>query len=71
MNREAVVLGTPVYTTFTGRLGAVDEQLVREGRLRTLTTADALVVARKEPGGMVSTRDPDVLLDCLLSALEG
>jgi hypothetical protein len=71
MNREAVALGTPVYTTFTGRLGAVDEQLVREGRLRTLTTADALVVARKEPGGMVSTRDPDVLLDCLLSALEG
>ena len=23
MNREAVVLGTPVYTTFAGRLGAV------------------------------------------------
>ena len=25
MNREAVALGTPVYTTFAGRLGAVDE----------------------------------------------
>ena len=26
MNREAVALGTPVYTTFEGRLGAVDER---------------------------------------------
>ena len=25
MNREAVALGVPVYTTFGGRLGAVDE----------------------------------------------
>ena len=31
MNREAVALGTPVFTTFEGRLGAVDEQLLREG----------------------------------------
>ena len=30
MNREAVALGTPAYTTFTGRLGAVDETLIRE-----------------------------------------
>ena len=36
MNREAVALGTPVYTTFEGRLGAVDEALLREGRLRKL-----------------------------------
>ncbi len=28
MNREAVALGTPVYTTFEGRLGAVDERLI-------------------------------------------
>ena len=36
MNREAVALGTPVFTTFEGRLGAVDEALLREGRLRKL-----------------------------------
>ena len=36
MNREAVVLGTPVYTTFAGRLGGVDERLIAEGRLRPL-----------------------------------
>ena len=34
MNREAVALGTPVWTTFEGRLGAVDEGLIAEGRLR-------------------------------------
>ena len=33
MNREAVALGTPVFTTFEGRLGAVDEALLAEGRL--------------------------------------
>ena len=34
MNREAVALGTPVWTTFQGRLGAVDEQLIADGRLQ-------------------------------------
>ena len=32
MNREAVALGTPVFTTFEGRLGAVDERLLAEGQ---------------------------------------
>ena len=36
MNREAVALGVPVYTTFEGRLGAVDERLIGEGRLLRL-----------------------------------
>jgi uncharacterized protein len=36
MKREAVALGTPVFTTFEGRLGAVDEALLAEGRLRRL-----------------------------------
>ena len=40
MNREAVALGTPVYTTFAGKLGAVDEPLIRDGRLRPLDLAD-------------------------------
>ena len=36
MNREAVALGTPVFTVFEGRLGAVDERLIAEGRLARL-----------------------------------
>jgi predicted glycosyltransferase len=47
MNREAAVLGTPVWSIFQGRLGAVDEQLLREGRLRLLGDPDAIVVAKK------------------------
>ena len=31
MNREAVALDTPVYTTYGGRLGGVDESLIRSG----------------------------------------
>jgi predicted glycosyltransferase len=71
MNREAVALGTPVYTTFSGRLGSVDERLLRDGRLRTLASADDLRLERKAGTARVSTRPPEVLLDCLLTALEG
>ena len=33
MIREAAALGVPVYSIFRGKLGAVDRQLAREGRL--------------------------------------
>ena len=46
MNREAVALGTPVFTTFEGRLGAVDERLMQEGRLRKLSKADEIVLEK-------------------------
>jgi predicted glycosyltransferase len=67
MNREAVALGVPVYTIFGGRLGGVDEQLIREGRLRQLTAPEEIEV-RKRPGGEATRvrRDPRVLLDLLL-----
>ena len=68
MNREAVALGTPVYTTFAGRLGAVDEQLVRDGRLRRLTGAGALALERRGDGDRPRTRPPETLLDLLLGA---
>jgi predicted glycosyltransferase len=41
MNREAAALGVPVYSVFRGKIGAVDRQLEKEGRLKLLeTTAD-------------------------------
>jgi predicted glycosyltransferase len=70
MNREAVALGVPVYTTFAGRPGAVDESLVNEGRLQALTSADALVLEKRSGSGARIERDPAVLLDLLLTALE-
>ncbi|MGH7971805.1 MAG: DUF354 domain-containing protein, partial [Limisphaerales bacterium] len=33
MNREAAALGVPVYSIFRGKIGAVDRQLQKEGRL--------------------------------------
>jgi hypothetical protein len=71
MNREAVALGVPVYSTFAGRTGAVDEALVAEGRLRVLESADAIELAKRSPGAAPpSTRDPDELLDLMMSALD-
>jgi predicted glycosyltransferase len=69
MNREAVALGTPVYTTFEGRLGAVDEQLIAEGRLRKLRDPAELDLS-KQPADTSSTRirrDPRTLIELLLA----
>jgi uncharacterized protein len=73
MNREAVALGTPVYTTFEGRMGAVDEQLIAEGRLRELRDPDDLQLGRRDPALIPARvrRDPQVLIEMLLSALAG
>jgi predicted glycosyltransferase len=71
MNREAVALGVPVYTTFAGRPGAVDEGLIREGRLRALLSAEDLRVEKRPTGARPRARDPALLLDLFLSALEG
>jgi uncharacterized protein len=71
MNREAVALGTPVFTTFEGRLGAVDEALLREGRLRKLEDPDQIEIARRPAnGGLRIRRDPRQLVTMLLAARE-
>jgi predicted glycosyltransferase len=69
MNREAVALGIPVYTEFAGRLGGVDEQLIRERRLRILTDPHAIELTRRTTGSPARTRrDPRELLGILLPA---
>ena len=68
MNREAVALGTPVYTTFEGKLGAVDERLLAEGRLRRLGDPSAVRVDKRSgPASERVRRDPQILVDLLLS----
>jgi hypothetical protein len=71
MNREAAALGIPVYTTYGGRLGGVDEELIREGRLKPLTDPRALDLAKRDrgPGSAQERRDPALMLELLLSAL--
>ena len=68
MNREAVALGTPVWTTFEGRLGAVDEQLIAEGRLRRLARAADLRLEKRPHTDAVRVRRDPALLVALLCA---
>ena len=69
MNREAVALGTPVFTVFEGRLGAVDERLIADGRLARLQSAGpgAAGQARARLGGRRSGAPRSGLLVDLLS----
>jgi len=70
MNREAVALGTPVWTTFEGRLGAVDEQLIADGRLRQLArAADLRLEKRPHTDAQRVRRDPALLVDLLCAPL--
>jgi predicted glycosyltransferase len=71
MNREAVALGVPVYSTFEGRPGAVDEALLAAGRLRKLADAEQLEapVPRSAAAAPRVRRDPRALVELLLSAL--
>ncbi len=67
MNREAVALGTPVYTIFAGRMGAVDEELISEGRLEVLRDASEIDLRKREaPVGPLSPRDPGPLAEAIL-----
>jgi uncharacterized protein len=67
MNREAVALGTPVFTLFEGRLGAVDEHLIADGRLRQLRSPDQIALVKRSASGGPDRirRDPALLTDLL------
>jgi len=74
MNREAVALGTPVFSSFEGRLGAVDERLIAEGRLKLLRDPAEVVVTKRagaaQSGGATEDRirrDPRELTRLLAS----
>jgi predicted glycosyltransferase len=69
MNREAAALGVPVHTTYGGRLGGVDEELIRQGRLVPLSDPRALDLRKRDAAERPRVRrDPQELLDLLLSA---
>ncbi|HEX8747299.1 MAG TPA: DUF354 domain-containing protein [Pyrinomonadaceae bacterium] len=42
MNREAAALGVPAATIYAGRWAAIDEELVREGRLKRIASREDL-----------------------------
>jgi len=71
MNREAVALGTPVLTVFAGKLGAVDEHLVKTGKLGQLTSPEQAIPVRREADSSFQRvrRDPDEFLQLLMRPL--
>jgi len=56
MNREAAALGVPAATIYAGRWAAIDEELVREGRLRRISTREDLEDLPLEKKGSTAPR---------------
>jgi uncharacterized protein len=69
MNREAAALGTPVYTTYGGRLGGVDEALIRSGRLRPLTDPRAIELRKRDVEATPTRRNPSLLVETILGTV--
>ncbi len=69
MNREAAALAVPVYTTYGGRLGGVDEALIKSGRLRPLTDARAVELRKRPAGAKPTRRDPSFLVETILGTV--
>jgi predicted glycosyltransferase len=47
MNREAALLGTPVFSLYAGRLAALDRRLIEEGRLHLIGEDDEDLLERR------------------------
>ncbi|MBA3713779.1 MAG: DUF354 domain-containing protein [Pyrinomonadaceae bacterium] len=58
MNREAAALGVPAATVYAGQWAAIDEELVRAGRLRRITSRADIdnLPLRKKDGATIDAR---------------
>ena len=71
MNREAAALGVPAASIYAGKWAAIDEELMREGRLRKIASredVESLTVEKKDertPRAQLKTRAEvtDLILD--------
>ena len=72
MNREAALLGVPTYTVFSGRMAAVDIELMRRGLLSDLRDGRSTPRFVKKPAReIVAARErADEMLAVLVRALE-
>ncbi|MFN0141757.1 MAG: DUF354 domain-containing protein [Pyrinomonadaceae bacterium] len=60
MNREAVLLGVPVYSIFAGRQGALDKQMESEGLITFIRDVDDIAkikLERRQPSVMNALTD--------------
>src|SRR5260221_9793895 len=69
MNREAAALGTPVYTTYGGRLGGGDGALIRSGRLPPLTDPPAIQLEKRTADATPTKPAPNILRQTILGTV--
>ena len=71
MNREAAALGVPAFSIYGGRWAAIDEELVREGRLQRISSREeieSLTIAKKS--GLNARRATGVYVEIIKLILE-
>lgn len=76
MNREAAALGVPVYSIFRAKIGAVDRQLQREGKLIFIESVEdirkKIVLACRQKGEQkIPSERPALkaIVDCMLKII--
>ena len=73
MNREAAVLGTPVYTIYAGKMGSVDKYLIKKGKIQLLhkkSEFKTIVLKKKQKKEVIVDRKVfDFVISILTSAL--
>ncbi len=72
MNRESAVLGTPTYTVFGGKLGAVDEFLIRKGRMNHVRDKSDIgkIVIEKKKKQLDFHQAPELLTEVINAILD-
>lgn len=69
MNREAAVLGTPAYTIYKGRMGAVDKYLINEGKIIDLSKDENLDVIKLRKKRRMNNLGNDHLCEEIVSRI--
>ena len=71
MNREAALLGVPVLSVFSGKLGAVDQTLVRQGKLHFLRSIEDVhhIVPRKRDAKLLPPQSNHRVIDVILEEI--
>jgi predicted glycosyltransferase len=63
INREAAALGVPAASIYAGKWAAVDEELIKEGRLRRITSSDEVHNLPVEKKGSLNPRRSRAVID--------
>lgn len=71
MNREAALLGVPVFSVFSGKQGAVDQTLVKQGKLHFLQSIDDVqrIVPRKRKSKLSLPQSNHRVIDVILQEI--